>query len=303
MDIKLLDAFRTVVSNNSVTKAAEVLGVTQPAVSAQISRLEASIGFSLFARNGGRLTLTVEGQQFYTEVIHALGQLQRLDRIAEGIREGKSGRLVVASHPSASISFLPVMTAKFLRDNPDAHIRMINRTSEEVRSFFPAASIDIGIAELPVDIGGVHVQKYAHECIAIVPNNHPASAKSVLTSADLSEEPFIAMPPERMISHRIREAFAQEGATLNAIAEVDFFSSICAMVAAGYGVSIVDAWSARMFKGLGLETRPFRPAIPYEIGVITSSERPLSRLAQAFLALIDKSLNEKANDQGSVQQR
>lgn len=291
MDIKLLDAFRTVVSNNSITKAAEVLGVTQPAVSAQIARLEAAIGFSLFNRSGARLVLTSEGRRFYDEVIHALDQLQRLDRIAEGIRDGKSGKLVVASHPSASISLLPGIVARFLQDNPGAHVRMINRTSEEVRSFFPAASIDIGIAELPVDINGVTVRKCSHDCMAILPQGHPASSKALLTPKDLSEEPFIAMPPERMISHRIREAFAQEGAVLNAIAEVDFFSSICAMVAAGHGVSIVDAWSARMFSHLGIETRPFQPAVPYEIGIITSSERPLSRLAQVFLDLLNSSLN------------
>jgi DNA-binding transcriptional LysR family regulator len=291
MDIKLLDAFRTVVSNNSITKAAQILGVTQPAVSAQIGRLETAIGFSLFDRAGARLALTSEGQRFYTEVIHSLDQLQRLDRVAEGIRDGKSGKLVVASHPSASISLLPGIVARFLQENPGSHIRMINRTSEEVRSFFPAASIDIGIAELPVDISGVSVRRHAHHCKAILPKGHAALSKTRLTPKDLSEQPFIAMPSERMISHRIREAFAQEGAILNAVAEVDFFSSICAMVAAGHGVSVVDEWSARSFSHLGIEARPFYPAVPYEIGIITSSERPLSRLALSFLGLLNDTLD------------
>ncbi|MCX8997940.1 LysR family transcriptional regulator [Rhizobiaceae bacterium BDR2-2] len=295
MDFKLLEAFRTVVSNSSITKAAEILGVTQPAVSAQIARLEASIGFNLFTRNGGRLSLTGEGQQFHAQVVHALDMFQRLDHVAEGIREGKSGKLVIASHPSASISLVPVLMARFRRDHPETRIRLINRTSEEVRSFFPAASIDIGIAELPTDIGGVEVRKYALSCVAILPKGHPAAEKACLSPADLSGEPFLAMPPERVISHRIREAFAAEGATLNAIGEVDFFSSICAMVAEGGGVSIVDSWSAAMFSALGLEVRPFEPAIPYEIGVITSSDWPLSRLAQAFLSLIDETLRKEAH--------
>jgi DNA-binding transcriptional LysR family regulator len=295
MDFKLLEAFHFVVSNSSITKAAEILGVTQPAVSAQIARLEASIGFNLFARNGGRLSLTAEGQQFHAQVVHALGMFQRLDRVAEGIRDGTSGRLVIASHPSASISLIPVLMARFRKDNPETRIRLINRTSEEVRSFFPAASIDIGIAELPTDIAGVELRKYALKCVAVLPDGHPASAKSKITPADLSGEPFLAMPSERAISHRIREAFAAEGATLNSIGEVDFFSSICAMVAEGGGVSIVDTWSARMFGKMGMQVRPFEPAIPYEIGVITSSEWPLSRTAQAFLSLIDETLREEVH--------
>lgn len=293
MDFKLLEAFHTVVTNSSITKAAEILGVTQPAVSAQVARLEASLGFSLFARNGGRLNLTNEGRQFHAQVVHALDMFQRLDRVAETIRDGESGTLVIASHPSASISLIPPLMARFRKDYPETRIRMINRTSEEVRSFFPAASIDIGIAELPTDIAGVDVRKYKLDCVAILPKGHPLAEKAVVTPTDLSGEPFLAMPSERSISHRIREAFSVEGATFNSIGEVDFFSSICAMVAEGGGVSIVDSWSARMFGKMGLEIRPFEPTITYEIGVITSSEWPLSRLAQAFLSLIDSTLTKE----------
>lgn len=294
MDFKLLEAFHTVVSNSSITKASEILGVTQPAVSAQIARLETSLGFSLFARNGGRLSLTGEGREFHSQVVHALDMFQRLDRVAEGIRDGELGKLVIASHPSASISLIPVLVARFRKDYPETRIRLINRTSEEVRSFFPAASVDIGIAELPTDIVGVEVRKYILGCVAILPKGHPAAEKARITPSDLSGEPFLAMPSERAISHRIREAFAAENATLNSIGEVDFFSSICAMVAEGGGVSIVDSWSARMFGRLGLEIRPFEPAIPYEIAVITSSDWPLSRLAQSFLSLIDTTLRREA---------
>lgn len=296
MDFKVLEAFHTVVSNSSITKAAAILGLTQPAVSAQISRLEASIGFSLFTRNGGRLSLTPEGQQFHAQVVHALGMFQRLDQVAEGIREGTSGKLVVASHPSASISLVPVLAARFRLDHPDTFIRMISRTSEEVRGFFPAASIDIGIAELPIDIVGVDVKKYSLECRVVLPKGHPAARKSRVTPSDLSGEPFLAIPSERAISHHIREAFSADGATLKAIGEADFFSSICAMTAEGGCVSIVDSLSARMFSKLGLEVRPFDPAITYEIGVITSSEWPLSKLAQDFLSLIDETLSKETSD-------
>ncbi len=61
MDVKLLEAFRAVVDHRSVTAAASVLGVTQPAVSTQIARLEEMIGFALFERSGGRLKPTPEG--------------------------------------------------------------------------------------------------------------------------------------------------------------------------------------------------------------------------------------------------
>jgi len=286
MDIRRLEAFRAVVSNNSVTKAAQVLGVSQPAVSAQLARLEDEIGFSLFERRGGRLAMTAEGRQFHDATEHALQMIDQLDGVARSIRDGAAGRIVVASHPSASTSMLPPIAAAFLRDRPGTQIKMINRSSEEVRSFFPAASIDIGIAEMPIDISGVHVRRYSLPCVAILPADHRLSQKKELSAKDLSGEPFLAMPPERLISHRVRAAFVDGESEYNPIAEVDFFSSIAAMVAAGHGVSVVDRWTAEMFQPVGLVPKPFLPAIPYEIGVFTSSDRPVSALATSFLSCI-----------------
>lgn len=290
MDVKLLEAFRAVVSNHSVTKAAKVLKLTQPAVSAQLARLEASVGFSLFTRQGGRLALTQEGRAFHDEVKHALGTLQRLNNVAEGIRKGQAGRLVIASHPSASISLVPGLVADFLKIHPDVHVHMINRTSEEIRSFFPGMPIDIGIAELPVDIGGVEVKKYSIDCVAILPPRHPACRNEVVTPADLADHPFITISAHRLISHTIKEAFSDKGVALKIVAEVDFFSSICAVVAHGGGVSIVDAWSAEMFQCMGLEVRRFDPSVPYEIGVMKDANRPLSTLASAFIEVLDNRL-------------
>src|SRR5882757_6286451 len=71
MDVRLLEAFRAVVDHRSVTAAAGAMGVTQPAVSTQIARLEETIGFALFERSGGRLKPTPEGLLFYAEATRA----------------------------------------------------------------------------------------------------------------------------------------------------------------------------------------------------------------------------------------
>src|SRR6185295_5361368 len=97
MDVKLLEAFRAVVDNRSVTAAAQAMGITQPAVSGQIAKLEESIGFPLFER-------TAEGMLFYAEATRVLGEVDRLAATTAQIREGQSGRLVIASHPAAAIS-------------------------------------------------------------------------------------------------------------------------------------------------------------------------------------------------------
>ena len=96
MDVRLLEAFRAVVDHRSVTAAAAAMGITQPAVSAQIARLEHELGFALFDRSNGRLKPTPEGTLFYAEAGRVLTGIDRLAQAAEQIRTAQVGRLVVA---------------------------------------------------------------------------------------------------------------------------------------------------------------------------------------------------------------
>jgi DNA-binding transcriptional LysR family regulator len=116
MDVRLLEAFRAVVDHRSVTAAAGAMGVTQPAVSTQIARLEEMVGFALFERSGGRLKPTSEGMLFYAEAMRVLGEFDRLQTTTAQIREGQAGRLTIASHPWAAISLLPKLVSEFLSE-------------------------------------------------------------------------------------------------------------------------------------------------------------------------------------------
>ena len=162
MDLRLLEAFRAVVDHRSVTNAAAVLGVTQPAVSAQIARLEQELGFSLFDRGAGRLKPTPEGVLFYAEASKALTGIDRLTQAAEHIRTAQTGRLIIASHPSAAISLLPGLVSAFLAERPGVLVRLLSRSSDVISRLLPTESYDIGIAELPVDETARAVDALSH---------------------------------------------------------------------------------------------------------------------------------------------
>ncbi len=287
IDSHLLLGLRAVMENGSVTQAAAVLGITQPAVSAKLARLEREIGFLLFEREGGnRLRPTSRGIDFYEAARPALAMLDRLDIAAERLRTGETGTLVVASHPSASISLLPGVIAEFRAQMPDVSVRLINRTSEEVRSYFEASVVDFAVAELPVELANVEKRRYALECVAILPSGHPAAAAAVLRPADLAGLPFVSMTTGRTIGYQIRNAVVAEGGDFQKVIEAEYFSTICALVANGQGVSVVDRWSARMFRSLGLEVRRLDPPIYYEITVFYRADRPRSEAARLMLDLI-----------------
>lgn len=291
MDVKLLEAFRTVVDHRSVTGAAVAMGISQPAVSTQISRLEQLVGFALFERSGGRLKPTSEGMLFYAEASRALGGFDRLAAATQQIRQGQAGRLVIASHPSAAISLLPELVADFLAARPGVMVRMVSRHSDVVSQLLPAESFDIGIAELPIDDQAVRLIRFQMRCVAILPRDHPLATRKALTPKLLSGHPMVAPGRSALTSARLHAAFSEASARMNIVAEAEFFASVCGLVAGGAGWSIVDPLSARSFAHLGLVVRPFEPAIHYEIGAFHRRDREPSVLAATFLELIAAKLS------------
>lgn len=290
MDIRLLEAFRAVMDSQSVTGAARRLGVSQPAVSAQIARLETHVGFELFERVGGRLKASPAGRRFHAEVTTALDMIERLEDTAKDIRSGASESVVVASHPSASISLLPGVVSELRRLRPDARVRMINRTSEEVRAIFEAGGVDVAVAEWPVNLPGIEIARYEVPSVAILPEGHPLAERACVGPADLAGTPFVAMPASRLFGHRVRDAFLEQGIGYEPVIESEYFSTICGLVAAGCGASVVDLWSAETFRRLGLRILRFEPDIPYEIAVFRHAGRPRAPLADEIARLIGRRL-------------
>ena len=295
MYLKLHKTFIAVMETQSMTGAAKLLGLTQPAVSTQIGRLEANIGFSLFERINGRLRASDQGRAFHLKVRNVLDQIEKLSVDAKSIRAGVVQNVVVASHPSASISLMPSVIKELLALRPKAHVKMINRTSEEVRSIFEMGVADVAIAEWPIHIPNIELRRYLVPCVAIVPANHALANLEVITPGDLSGIPFIAMPDARLIGHQIRGAFVDSGTAFDPVVESEYFSSICGLVAAGCGVSIVDKWSAETFRPLGLAVKRFEPFIGYEIGVLRRNSDSPNLLVDEIIDVIDRQLSSHAS--------
>ncbi len=205
MDIRLLEAFRAVIESGSVTHAANALGVTQPAVSAQIARLEGTLGFALFERVGNRLRPTAEAVAFRADVDQTLARIDDLARAAALLRSGDAGTLAIASHPMAGITLLPPVVSAFARKRPDVRIQLLTRNSDVVRGMFPSRLLDIGISELPVDPTGISVTRYRMECVAILPNDHALAAQEVITPEMMSGLPFVGMSREWSLYHVVAD--------------------------------------------------------------------------------------------------
>jgi DNA-binding transcriptional LysR family regulator len=291
MDIRQIEIFVAIMERGSLTEAAKSLGITQPAVSGALSRLERHIGFSLFRRDGRQIVPTAEAALLHEEASRALNGVAQLDHVVADITETRRGRLVIASNPGPGISWLPGIAAAFRFGRPDVTVRFLTRSSREVRSLVAGRALDMGLAEPPFDGGDSIMRRYRFATVAVLPASHRLCGHHVITPDLLNDEDLIAMVPSHSTAPTIAKVFEAAGARRRVVAECEFFATALSMARHGGGVCLVDPISAAEAAGPDLVVRPLTPTVVYEIAVLRPTQGSMSLLAVAFAASIDRFLS------------
>lgn len=299
MDLRQIELFTAIIEHGSLTAAARALGVTQPAVSAGLARLERAVGFSLFRRDGRQVVPTPEAALFYEEAVRALAGVAQLDDAAAAIAAATRGSLTVATNPSPGIAWLPRIVAEFRRTRPDVCLNLLTRSSREVRDLVAARAFDLGIAEPPFDKKDSVVRRYRFAAVAALKADHPLAGHGMLTPSLLDGVPLIGLLPAHGTTPAIAQAFAAEGVDPRIVTRCEFFATALNLAAEGAGIALVDPISAACHAAPDIAIRPFTPRIAYEVAVLKPAYSGLSRLAEAFAAEIDRHVRPYLMEHGS----
>ena len=285
-----LSCFRAIMAVGTTTAAAEMLNLSQPSISATLANLEHQLGFSLFVREKGRLTPTAEAHHFHMVALQTLDSLDRAVDVAQEIRSGQLGALSIVSYPGAAMRFLPQVIGEFLEGREAVRIKLQARSSHVIRDLFPVNWFDIGISELPVDSTVMNVIPLSFECAVVMRPDHPLAGERVLTPELLDGHAFVSVFQEHSTYRQLVDIFARAGKEWRVVLETEYFETACAAAAAGVGVAVLDPVTVQMNRGANLVVRPFRPAICYDIGILTPKGRKPSLLAQEFTRLLTERL-------------
>jgi DNA-binding transcriptional LysR family regulator len=288
-----LEAFRAVMITGVVTRAAEVLRVTQPAVTRLIGDLEYTLGFALFERRKGRLVPTVDAQVLYEEVEKSFVGVDKIAQIAEDIRRFNRGTLRIASMPAMALGFLPRVITRFLADRPEINVSLQVRSSQKVVEWIAAQQFDVGFVAIQASHPAVEAETLlATRLVCVMPEGHSLAARSVIAPKDLENEVFISLGTELAVRFMVDAVFDEAGVSRRLGIDTQLSEPACALVVEGAGVSLVEPITAAEFLGRGLVARPFEPAIPFEFAVLYPSYRPRARLAEDFVARVKTLLAE-----------
>jgi len=293
MFVRQLEAFRATMLAGTVSGAAVLLGVSQPAVSRLIGRLEKELNLTLFDRSTGRLAPTAEAQILYDQVERTFVSVDKIREVAAAIGTAQAGHLHVSALPAIGLGFLPAVIQDFHRTHPQVTVTAEINISVRVEESVAAQHVDLGIGAYPFRRTGLETEVFcnAPEYLA-VPVGHPLASRPQVKPSDLQDMPFISLTRGQIDRHNLDRVFERAGVARRIVVETQMNAVLCDLVARGIGVGLVDPFTAADFVGRGIVAVPFRPRVDFRVGILYPTHRPLSRVARAFLAILRKRRND-----------
>lgn len=282
-------AFLKVVEVGSFTKAAELLGYTQPALSQMIASLEKELSVKLLCRSRYGVTLTPEGDRLYPSIQSTVLQYEAMRRQADEICSLESGLIRIGTVSSVSCHWLPKIIRSFWQKHPNIQIVLHQGDYTSICEWVRTGEVDFGFVN-PNAVKGLEttVIKSGDFC-AVLPKNHPLAKKQSLVLGDFVDEPFLLLE-EGAYSEPL-EAFraASIEPNIKLCAHDDY--SILSMVEQGLGISILTELVLNK-TNYDIAVLPIKPSIIRTMSIVTKDKRRLPLASKEFI----RCLNEHKNN-------
>lgn len=292
VNLRHIEIFHAVMTAGNLTEAARLLHTSQPTVSRELARFEKVIGLTLFERSRGRLHPTVQGLRLFEEVQRSWYGLDRIVSAAESLREFRQGELSIVCLPVFSQSFLPLLLQPFLARYPEVSLNVVPQESPLLEEWLSAQRHDLGLTEtLSTPAGTERTPLLTLNEVCVLPAGHPLAQRKMLTPQDFQGEDYISLSRSDSYRQLLDALFSEHQVKRRMVVETHSAASVCAMVRAGVGVSVVNPLTALDYASSGVVVRPFSIAVPFTVSLIRPLHRPASALVDAFSAHLQQAVS------------
>lgn len=277
MRARQLEVFTAVMRAGTVTGAARLLNISQPALSQILIHAEDELGFALFDREKGRLHPTPEARELYPEAERLFDGLEGLRRKTSDLRLGRAGLVRIAASPPPAMALLPQALASFRSQHPDIILRTHVAPIASMVALLRAGDAALALAlddDLPPDIAAERLAETSFCCL--MPQAHPLAARPVLSFADLAGQQIISYRSLTRPHEELQAAARADGVGFQPDIEIDSSIAAAGFVQAGLGIAVVDAllpWA--QYPGLVMVELADAPRLP--LSLLTLKDKALSR--------------------------
>lgn len=282
LNIRQVEAFRAVVTMQSMSGAAELLGISQPAVSRLIGDLQKAVGIKLFTRTRAGVVPTRDARQFHDHVEKLFMGFEDLGHHIQAIKNLNEGSITIAATSSYCTGILPELIAQFKTDYPNIDLALHILPHDDVVDWMVAGRADLGLTSQRVARNDLLIERLEERpMVAVFPQGHRFEKMERLTPADFEGENFLSFPRGSAPRFQIDRLFEAAGVNRVMTTEATSHHAVCALANAGLGVAIVNPFAPFAANGARVPTRPVSPSVMMELLLLRRDE-DLSQAAQAF---------------------
>lgn len=288
MSDRRLQVFHAVARLLSFTKAAEVLHMTQPAVTFQIRQLEEQFDTRLFDRAHNRVSLTEAGHVAFEFAENIFEKYSEMENAIREITGNISGSLTLGASTTISEYMLPALLGDFNSKNPEVLLRLRVSNTEGIVSMVENNVIDLGVVEGPVTNKNLLVEICRKdELVVVLPPEHELAKKKSISVKEMLNYPFICREEGSGTRGVIVEHLKSQGLgkhALKACLELGSPEAVKGAVEAGMGISVLSSVSISKELKLGtLKSVPLNPPLSREFSFVRQRQKFRVRTMEELL--------------------
>ena len=291
-----IETFRALMRSGSTRKAAALLGVTQPAISQSLKRLEIQAGLLMFQRSGGRLLPTPEAHALMLEIDRVFIGMDAIEHRLASLRNFGVNQLDISCYPAFGLGFMPRVLARLKQQTATHHWPTVSLqilSSKDVKSRVASGLSDFGLLADEMALEGLEHSTFARfPGVVVMPPGHALARFKTIKPAQLAEVSFLALNPEDASRRRLEATMAEHGASLRIAVQTPYAASICELALRGLGVGLVNPITALDYAERGLLVRKFSMDVSFACLLALPAGKVLSTTAREFLSLMRLQLRD-----------
>lgn len=284
MEIRVLRYFLTVVREESITKAAEVLHITQPTLSRQLSQMEEEVGVKLFERGPRKITLTNEGILLRRRAEEILQLVDKTQKELIEQDEQVEGKVFIGCGEIASVQLLPKLFKEFREKYPRVSFDIFTATADLVKEQMDKGLLDVGLLLEPVDM-----EKYdfirldmKENWVVLMRPDDSLTQKEWVTAKDLSDLPLI-LPRRMSVQSELASWFGEYYEGLNVVFTSNLSTNGAIMVSSGLAYSLVIEGAIPFWNQTKIVYRPLSPVLTATSVLAWKRGQPFGLAATKFI--------------------
>ena len=293
MRLRHIEVFHAVMQAGTISGAAQLLHVTQPAATKALQHCELQLGMPLFDRVRGKLDPTPEAQRLFIEIDKLHRDLVSIRRLAANLKSGEAEHVRLVTTPALATAIVPAAMPAWCEAFPRARCSLATHHTREIVSALLLGEADVALSLQDPRHPGIKAEVIAGgSMVALCPiGSHEAAGSGALSLGDIRSE-IIGLQSDDPLAGLLHHAGEAAGLPLASRITVQTYQLARAVVEAGVGMTLVDPFTAASADLAKVKVRPLTPQVSVNLHVLSAASAPPGQAARRLVKFIGNAAHE-----------